>query len=81
MGFITKNQLDFQDQVYDLVDSDIGEQVERHLNESNPNVDRVKRGVQHRMQGEDDFQVEEVVGDQSPPIEKPWKAELKGLKD
>jgi hypothetical protein len=51
MGFITKNQLDFQDQVYDLVDSDIGEEVERHLNESNPDSDRVKRGVEHRMQG------------------------------
>jgi hypothetical protein len=25
MGFITKKQMDFQDQVYDLVDSDIGE--------------------------------------------------------
>lgn len=25
MGFITKNQMDFQDQIYDMVDSDVGE--------------------------------------------------------
>ncbi len=30
MGFITKRQLDFQTDVYDLVDSDIGDEVERH---------------------------------------------------
>ena len=49
MGFITKKQMDFQDQIYDLVDSDVGEEVDRHLNETNPNVDRIKRGVFHRL--------------------------------
>lgn len=74
MGFITKNQLKNSDQIYDLVDSDVGEEVERHLNETNPNVDRIKRGVEHRMQGDDEFQVEEVAGDQfTPPDDKPWK--------
>jgi hypothetical protein len=53
MGFITKKQLDLQDQIYDLVDSDIGEEVDRQLSQTNPNADRVKRGVEHRMQNDD----------------------------
>ena len=53
MGLITKNQMDYHDQIYDLVDSDVGEEVERHLSHTNPNIDRVKRGVEHRMQGDD----------------------------
>lgn len=52
MGFITKNQMDHHDQIYDLVDSDIGEEVERQLRENNPNVDRIKRGLENR-QGDD----------------------------
>lgn len=27
MGLITKNQMEYQDQIYDLVDSDVGEEV------------------------------------------------------
>jgi hypothetical protein len=80
MGFITKNQMDFQDQIYDLVDSDVGEEVDRHLNETNPNVDRIKRGVEHRMQGDDEFQMEEVAGDQFTPIDKQWKVDTKNIK-
>jgi len=49
MGFITKNQMDHQDQIYDLVDSDVGEEVERQLQGTNPNTDRIKRGVENRQ--------------------------------
>ena len=37
--------MDHQEQIYDLVDSDIGEEVERQLRDNNPNVDRIKRGI------------------------------------
>ena len=37
MGFITKRQLDFQEEIYDLVDSDIGEEIDRHGKYRNPN--------------------------------------------
>ena len=43
MGFITKNQMDHQDQIYDLIDSDIGEEVERQLRDNNTNVDKDRR--------------------------------------
>lgn len=76
MGFITKNQMDHQDAVYDLVDSDIGEEIERQLKENNPNVDRIKRGIDNRQQDEE-FQVEETVGEQSAvPSVKPWRKDL-----
>jgi hypothetical protein len=29
IGFISKRQMDFQEDIYDLVDSDIGDEVER----------------------------------------------------
>lgn len=29
MGFITKRQMDYQEDIYDLVDSDIGEEIDR----------------------------------------------------
>eukprot|EP00919_Chromeraceae_sp_WS-2016_P037171 GHVR01088453.1.p3 GENE.GHVR01088453.1~~GHVR01088453.1.p3 ORF type:complete len:112 (-),score=12.66 GHVR01088453.1:6300-6635(-) len=49
MGFITKKQFEFQDQIYDLVDSDICEEIERHLTATNPNVDKIKGGTEHRI--------------------------------
>ncbi len=49
MGFITKNQLQFHDQVYDLVDSDIEAEIQRHVTETNPNIDKIKRGIEHRL--------------------------------
>ena len=48
MGFITKKQMNFADQIYDLVDSDVGEEVDRHLNETNPKSDR-NNDVMHRF--------------------------------
>lgn len=45
MGFVTKNQLQFNDQVYDLVDSDIEDEIQRHLTKTDPKVDRIKRGI------------------------------------
>lgn len=50
MGFITKNQMDHHDMIYDLVDSDIEDEVERQLKGTNPNVDRIKRGIENRQQ-------------------------------
>jgi len=44
MGFITKNQLQFNDQVYDLVDSDVDEEIQRHLTKTDPKMDKLKRG-------------------------------------
>ena len=49
MGFITKNQMEHHGMIYDDVDSDIGEEIERQLKENNPNVDRLKRGIDHRI--------------------------------
>jgi hypothetical protein len=49
MGLITKKQMDFQDQIYDLVDSDVGEEIDRHLIPTDPNVDKIKRGIEHRI--------------------------------
>lgn len=34
MGFITKRQLDYQEDVYDLVDSDIADEIIRHDREN-----------------------------------------------
>lgn len=45
MGLITKKQMEFQDSIYDLVDSDVGEEIDRHLQMDNPNIDRIKRGI------------------------------------
>lgn len=49
MGFITKNQMDNHDMIYDNVDSDIGQEIERQLKDNNPNVDRIKRGFDSRQ--------------------------------
>ena len=56
MGFITKNQLQFNDQVYDLVDSDIEDEIKRHLKKSDPKVDKVKRGIEHKIPNDDEFE-------------------------
>lgn len=34
MGFITKRQLDYQEDIYDLVDSDIADEIIRHDREN-----------------------------------------------
>ncbi len=45
MGFITKRQMDFQEDVYDLVDSDIGDEIVRHDRENKENISQIKRGA------------------------------------
>ena len=45
MGLITAKQLDFEDQIYDLVDSDIDDEIHRHETQTNANVDKIKRGI------------------------------------
>ena len=76
MGFITRRQLDFQDEIYDLVDSDIADEVERHERVPDENVDKIKQGIEHRLE-DDDFQAEEEVGEQSAPANKPWKSDIR----
>ena len=58
MGFITHRQLEFQEDVYDLVDSDIADEVDRHQKNPNENVDKIKRGIEHRLE-DDEFGVVE----------------------
>ncbi len=57
MGFITKNQLQFNDQVYDFIDSDVEEEIKRHLTKSDPKVDKIKRGIEHKIPNDDQFEV------------------------
>jgi hypothetical protein len=73
MGFITKRQMDFQEEVYDLVDSDICDEVDRHCKTIDPSVSKIKEGIEHRLEDEDDFQLEEEEGDQSVAAKKPWQ--------
>lgn len=49
MGFITKNQMELNDQIYDLVDSDVDEEIQRHLKKTDIKMDLAKRGVEHKM--------------------------------
>ena len=79
MGFVTKRQLEFQEDVYDLVDSDICEEVDRNCKEYDEEMGRVKKGIQHRIE-DDEFDLEEVVGEQSAPASKPWKNAIKKVK-
>lgn len=71
MGFITKRQMDFQEDVYDLVDSDIGDEIVRHDRENKENISQIKRGAQHRI-GDDEFEIQESAGEQSVVDKKPW---------
>ena len=72
MGFITRRQLDFQDEIYDLVDSDIADEVDRHERVCDENVDKIKRGIEHRLE-DDEFQMEIEEGEQSVNVQKPWR--------
>lgn len=78
MGFITKRQLDFQSDVYDLVDSDIGDEVERHDKEIKANISNIKMGIEHRI-GDEEFEVEESQGEQSVIESKPWVKATKNV--
>ncbi len=65
--------MDFQDQIYDLVDSDVGEEIDRHLIPTDPNVDKIKRGIEHRID-DDQFEVVEAEGEQSAGVvKKQWR--------
>lgn len=49
-------------------------EVRRHATEVDPDVDRIRKGVEHRI-GEEklgEFQVERDDGDQSTPITRQW---------
>jgi hypothetical protein len=80
MGLVTKNQMDHQDMIYDDVDSDIGEEVERQLKDQNPNVDRMKRGIDNRIE-DDEFKPQVEIGVQSVKSkDKPWTKGIASLK-
>lgn len=80
MGFITKNQIEFQEKIYENVDSDVEAEIDRNLTEVDHNTDKIKRGIERK---EDEFPLDEDAGDQSIPVRvlKPWQKAIEKVKE
>lgn len=77
MGFITRRQLENEQELYDECDSDLEQEFKRHATEVDPDVDSLKKGVEHRIDQErlGDFQVERDPGDQQAAARQ-WAKEV-----